>query len=282
VLLNRGNGSFRARLNYGTGSGPESVAIGDLNGDGKADLIAANYNSSSVGVLLSNGNGTFQASKYTFTGGTAQTIAVGDFNGDGKLDLALDNLKRAADQLTTNSVVQDHYGEVLFKLGRYDEAVAARLWQVSADLVGLEPDDVLARMRQAVNNFTGAHLVDDITMLVLRASHDNALALLGEHCLPARFPGSASRNRSMRISNASASEASPRSSARDKPRHGNARVPTDTTPDRDKPGLIVDERATVKGADHRREEPGASSVAAQRDPSERSKGSENLCVSASG
>ena len=42
-----------------------------------------------------------------------------------KLDLADDNLKRAADQLKTNSVIQDHYGEVLFKLGRYDEAIAA-------------------------------------------------------------------------------------------------------------------------------------------------------------
>ena len=38
---------------------------------------------------------------------------------------AADNLKRAADQLRTNSGIQDHYGEVLFKLGRYDEAIAA-------------------------------------------------------------------------------------------------------------------------------------------------------------
>ena len=42
-----------------------------------------------------------------------------------KLDLAEENLRRAADQLKTNSVIQDHYGEVLFKLGRYDEAIAA-------------------------------------------------------------------------------------------------------------------------------------------------------------
>ncbi len=42
-----------------------------------------------------------------------------------KLDLAEQNLKRAADQLTTNSVIQDHYGDVLFKRGRYPEAIAA-------------------------------------------------------------------------------------------------------------------------------------------------------------
>ncbi len=42
-----------------------------------------------------------------------------------KLPLALDNLQRAADQLKSNSVIQDHYGDVLYKLSRYDEAIAA-------------------------------------------------------------------------------------------------------------------------------------------------------------
>jgi tetratricopeptide (TPR) repeat protein len=42
-----------------------------------------------------------------------------------KLDLAEDNLKRAADQQKTNSVIQDHYADVLFKLGRYQDAIAA-------------------------------------------------------------------------------------------------------------------------------------------------------------
>ncbi len=42
-----------------------------------------------------------------------------------KLPLALDNLQRAADQMKSNSVIQDHYGDVLFKLSRYDEAIAA-------------------------------------------------------------------------------------------------------------------------------------------------------------
>ena len=44
-----------------------------------------------------------------------------------KLPLALDNLQRAADQLKSNSVIQDHYGDVLYRLSRFDEAIAA--WQ---------------------------------------------------------------------------------------------------------------------------------------------------------
>jgi tetratricopeptide (TPR) repeat protein len=43
----------------------------------------------------------------------------------GKFDLAEENLKRAADQLRTNSVIQEHYGQLLFKVGRFDEAIAA-------------------------------------------------------------------------------------------------------------------------------------------------------------
>ena len=42
-----------------------------------------------------------------------------------KLDLAVDNLQRAAEQLKTSSVVQDHYADVLSKLGRYADAIAA-------------------------------------------------------------------------------------------------------------------------------------------------------------
>jgi tetratricopeptide (TPR) repeat protein len=42
-----------------------------------------------------------------------------------KLDLAQEPLKRASAELTTNSVVQDHYGDLLFKLGRFGDAVSA-------------------------------------------------------------------------------------------------------------------------------------------------------------
>ena len=52
---------FTAPLPFGTGNGPHSVAIGDLNGDGSLDLAVANEYSNSISVLLGNADGTFGA-----------------------------------------------------------------------------------------------------------------------------------------------------------------------------------------------------------------------------
>jgi len=87
VLLGNGDGSFGVKTDYGTGADPRSLAIGDLNGDGKADLVtASDYPSPSVSVLLGNGDGSFGAKADYDAGG--YSVAIGDLNGDGKLDLA--------------------------------------------------------------------------------------------------------------------------------------------------------------------------------------------------
>jgi hypothetical protein len=88
VLLNKGNGSFPAKLDYATERVPESVAIGDLNGDGKPDLVTANLQSDTVSVLLNRGDGSFQAKLDYPTGISPYAVAIGDLNGDGKPDLA--------------------------------------------------------------------------------------------------------------------------------------------------------------------------------------------------
>ena len=66
-----------------------------------------------------------------------------------KLDLAEDNLRRAADQLKTNSVIQDHHGDVLFKLGRVDEAIAAWTRALNGDGDSLNRGDIDKKIRSA-------------------------------------------------------------------------------------------------------------------------------------
>ncbi len=82
--------SFSLPASYSVGTNPNSVVVGDFNGDGRPDLAVAGY-ASSVSVLLGNSDGTFQSAHNFAAGAFFNSLAVGDFNNDGKLDLALTN-----------------------------------------------------------------------------------------------------------------------------------------------------------------------------------------------
>jgi hypothetical protein len=68
---------------------PWDIASGDLNGDGKLDVVVANYDADTVSVLLGNGDGTFQSKVDYAVGADPHGVVSGDFNGDGKADLAV-------------------------------------------------------------------------------------------------------------------------------------------------------------------------------------------------
>jgi hypothetical protein len=80
------------RVDINTGYIPASVAIADLNGDGKLDLVVGNnLGLNVVSVLLGNGGGAFGAVNQYPTGTNPYGVAVGDLNGDGKPDVVVAN-----------------------------------------------------------------------------------------------------------------------------------------------------------------------------------------------
>ncbi|CAF5142414.1 unnamed protein product, partial [Rotaria magnacalcarata] len=76
---------------YSTGSKPNSLKAVDVNGDGKPDIIVANYGSNNVGVLLNIGNGTFAPQMTYSTGANPYELTAADVNDDNKTDIIVAN-----------------------------------------------------------------------------------------------------------------------------------------------------------------------------------------------
>lgn len=93
VFLGNGDGTFTEKGTYATGSGPDGLAVADVNGDGKLDLVTANDTGYSVSVLLGNGDGSFQTHVDYSTGSASfpHWVTIADFNGDHAPDIAVAN-----------------------------------------------------------------------------------------------------------------------------------------------------------------------------------------------
>ena len=88
VLLGNGDGTFQAPLTTITATNVTAIAVADVNGDHKLDVLV--LTGGGVVVFLGNGDGTFTTTHVSY-GTSGQILAVGDFNGDGKADIVLAN-----------------------------------------------------------------------------------------------------------------------------------------------------------------------------------------------
>jgi FG-GAP-like repeat len=125
VLLGNGDATFQPVVTYATGGDYTSVAIADVDGDGRPDAIVTKgiyerYSRSDVEVLVGNGDGTLQPPVVYDSGGKfSQSVAVASVNGDGKPDLIV------ANQCVGGSKFCSAYGTVGVLLDHADGAFGA-------------------------------------------------------------------------------------------------------------------------------------------------------------
>src|SRR5260370_42217154 len=79
--------------NFGAGLAPQSVTVGDVDGDGVPDLLVANSITDNLSVILGNGDGSFRSARSYAAGcGGPVSVAVGGFDGEGLAGLVVGNI----------------------------------------------------------------------------------------------------------------------------------------------------------------------------------------------
>jgi hypothetical protein len=91
IFLGLGNATFQSPLKTTGGENATALVQGDLNGDGRLDLVTANPYSDDISVMLGRGDGTFEDEVRYPAGRLCWDVIVGDFDGDGRLDLVTAN-----------------------------------------------------------------------------------------------------------------------------------------------------------------------------------------------
>ncbi len=88
------------------GDNPHSVVTADVNGDGRADLVSANFGvgfGNTLSVLTNNGSGGFAPASSPGVGNGPVSVVAVDINGDGKVDLISANQSANTLSVLTNN-----------------------------------------------------------------------------------------------------------------------------------------------------------------------------------
>jgi hypothetical protein len=88
ILIGNGDGTFQPVKTTELNLFARSLAAGDMNGDGKLDIVMPDSTGQQAAVFIGNGDGTFQAPAGYPLGFGPTSVTLADFNHDGKLDIA--------------------------------------------------------------------------------------------------------------------------------------------------------------------------------------------------
>ena len=190
VLFGNGDGTFRPVRLY-TGGQPHSIALGDVNGDGRPDVVAANWGRGTVGVLIGNGDGSFQSMRTYGAGGDVPTqAAVADFNGDGALDIAVVNYTDTFSLGSPVGVLLGNGDGTFQPVATYDIGGWERTSLAIADVDADGSADLLVTS----GCLTGDFACEEGRISVLRGNGDGTFAAPVRYLSGGRFPQSLAVN----------------------------------------------------------------------------------------
>jgi hypothetical protein len=112
VCLGNATGGFGPPINRAVGQFPVALAIGDVNGDGRLDVVVANADDGTVSILLGDGTGALPSRLDIPTGALPSAVALADLNRNGRLDIVVlnfgdENLRIIPDGGAAPSVLLD-------------------------------------------------------------------------------------------------------------------------------------------------------------------------------
>lgn len=137
VLLGLPAGGFAPAVAYSTGPGssPFDVSLGDMNNDGRLDVVTANFGTSTVGVLLAlPGGGFAPISSYSSGRGSSPTaLVLIDTNGDGRLEVITANKGSSTIGLLLGQISGGFAPVSTFSTGTTTDPVGVAVGDVNGD-----------------------------------------------------------------------------------------------------------------------------------------------------
>jgi hypothetical protein len=187
VLLGNGDGTFQPAVAYDAGDFyTRSVAVADVNRDGKLDVALANFDGS-ANVLLGIGDGTFHLVATYGSGGAAaspQSAAVADVNGDGWPDLLVSNgFSNNVGVLMNN--MGPHTPTTTALVTNVNPATVNQLVAFTATVAGQSGGAPTG----SVTFYDGNAPIGTVTLVNGQAVHSQSFGKVGPHSITATYSG---------------------------------------------------------------------------------------------
>jgi Bacterial Ig-like domain (group 3)/FG-GAP-like repeat/FG-GAP repeat len=188
VLLGNGDGTFQAASGFDSGGRlADGIAVADVNGDGKLDILASDTIDGSVGMLPGQGDGTFLAPLAFATGGyLSYAIAVADLNGDGRPDVVTSGVNGAGIVSVLINTGSFTYSRTSTALTTSANPVGPKQGVTYAATVTSQPDAVApgsVRFQDGDSPITSVNLTNN------QATYSTSYKDVGEHPITVTYSG---------------------------------------------------------------------------------------------